>query len=80
MQSWRYFVIKSVLFPFIGQPLSASVVTGQTMDSRLDQNQSVLCIFVLPTLLQMPSNVYRLFDQTVDVFRNFRSASYIRGN
>jgi len=78
MLSWRYFITKNILFPFIRQSLSTSVVPSKTMNSRLDQNQSVFSIFVLATLLQMSSDVHSLLNQAVNVFRYLRSASYIK--
>ena len=45
------------------------------MDTRLDEDEPVLGILVLPTLLQMASDVDGLLDQAVDVLGNLRGAS-----
>lgn len=74
-QSWRYWVKKQLLFPLVGKALSAPVVAGQTMDSGLDQDESVLGILVLSALLQVPSDVHCLLDQAVDILRNLRGAT-----
>jgi hypothetical protein len=64
-----------VVLPLVGQTLGAAVVAGQSVDTRLDQNQPVLGILVLAALLQMASDVDGLLDQAVDVLGNLGSAS-----
>ena len=51
-----------------GQSLGASVVSRESVDSGLDQNQSELAVFVGSELLDVLSDVDSLLDQVVQVF------------
>lgn len=64
-----------IVFPFVGETGGSLEVTGQSVDSGLNQNQSVFGILVLAALLQMSANVDCLLDQTVDILGNFGSTS-----
>ena len=75
MRSWRCYIKVYILFPFVGETLGSAVVTSQSVNSRFDQNEPILGVFVLSALLQMPSDVYCLLDQTVDILGNLRSAT-----
>ncbi len=75
MRFWRCCINKSVLLPLVGESLGSPVVAGQSVDSRLDQNQPVLGVLVLSALLQMSADVDGLLDEAVDVFGDFGSAS-----
>ena len=46
------------------------------MNSGLDKNQSVLCVFIFSAFLHMSSDIYGLFNQTVDVFGNLRGTAW----
>lgn len=64
-----------IVFPFVGETGGSLEVTGQSVNSGLNQNQSVFGVFVLAALLQMSANVDCLLDQTVDILGNFGSTS-----
>ena len=47
------------------------------MDTRLDQNQTKFGVFVLTITFEMLPDGNSFFDQSVQIFRNFRGHSYI---
>ena len=51
-----------------GKRLHITVVTGESVDSALGQNESEFGILVLSALLQVLSDVNSLLDQMVEVF------------
>lgn len=72
---------KKLLFPFIGESLCSSVISSYSVDSGLNQNESVFSILVFSAaFLHMSSDIYCLLNQTVHIFRNLRSATYIISN
>lgn len=64
-----------VLSPFGRELLGTLVVSGQPVDTRLDQNQTVLGILVLLALLQVLSDADGLPDEAMDVLRDLRSTA-----
>ncbi len=67
--------VRKLLSPLGGELLSTLVVSAQTVNAGLDQNQTVLGILVLLVLLQMLANADGLADQAVDVFGNLWSTA-----
>ena len=55
---------------------SSSVVSDESMDSRFDQNESELGVFILSISFKMLSDGNSLLDQVVKIFRDLRSATY----
>ena len=45
-------------------------VSGQSVDSALDQNQAKFAVLVLPVLLQMLSHLDGFLDHVVEIFGN----------
>lgn len=62
-----------LVLPVRGQHGDGSVVSSQSVDSGLDQNQSELGVLVLSVSLQVLSDGHSLLDQEVQVLRNVRS-------
>ena len=58
--------------PVGGHLLGLSVVSGQSMDSAFNENESILTILILPVLLHMFPNTQCLLNHIVKVFRNSR--------
>lgn len=52
------------------------VITTQTVNARLDQNQAKLGVGVLTVLLQMLAHVDGLLDQMVQIFRDGGGEAY----
>lgn len=77
MLSLNRWVIKYLLSPFGWKSLSLSVVSGQSMDSWLDQNQSVLGILILSALFQMLSDIDGFSNHAVDIFGDLGGTSWI---
>lgn len=61
------------VFPVWWQDSDGSVVSGQSVDSGFDQNQSEFSIFVFSVSFQMFSDRNSFFDQVVQIFWNFWS-------
>lgn len=61
-----------LVLPVRRQDGDGSVVSGQSVDSRLDQNQSELGVLVLSVSLQVLSDGDSLLDQVVQVLRDVR--------
>lgn len=72
---WRCWVGQNLLFPLVGETLGAAEVAGESVDSRFDEDESVLGVFVLAALFQVAADVHCLLDQAVDVFGNFGGGS-----
>jgi len=47
------------------------VVPGQSVDSALDQNETKLCVLILPVTLQMFPDGYSLLDKVVAILWQF---------
>ena len=69
-------IIASLLFPDGRKLTSALVVASQTMDARLDENQTILAVLVLAVAFQMLSHGHGFLDQTIHVFRDLGSQTY----
>lgn len=61
------------VLPVRRQDRDGSVVSGQSVDSRFDQNQSELRVLVLSVSFQVLSDRDSLLDQVVQVFWDFWS-------
>jgi len=57
--------------------LGLSVVSGESVDSGLDQSQVVLGVLVLSAFLKMLSDTDSLPDQTMDIFGDLGSAAIL---
>ena len=68
--------IKKILFPSCRKLFLFSVIAGESMDSRLDQNKTILRVFVFSILFQMFADRNGLLDHVIKVFRDLRSTSY----
>jgi hypothetical protein len=68
--------INWLLFPLVGESLGLSVVSGESVDSGFDENESVLSVLVFSALLHVSSNVNCLLNQAVDIFRDLGGAAY----
>ena len=64
-----------LLSPLVGESFGSPVVSAETVDSRFHQNESVLSVLVFSALLHVSSDIDSLFDEAVDVFGDFRSAT-----
>ena len=64
-----------VVLPFVRQTLSTLVVTRQSVDPGLDQNESVLGRLILTAFFHMSADVDGLLDHTVNIFWDLWSAS-----
>lgn len=69
-----------IISPVWSHLLGSSVVSGQSVDSAFNQNQSVFTVFVFSVLLHMFSNSQCSFDHAIQVFRNFRGTSVFLQN
>ena len=58
--------------PIGGQNAFSFVITRQTMDTALNQNQPKLWVLILSVALQMLSDGHRLLNQMVEVFGQSR--------
>lgn len=67
----------SLLSPVWGQVRVSSVVSGESVDLGLDQNQSIFGVLVLSVLFQVLSHGDGLLDQTVKVFWDFWCATWV---
>ena len=56
------------VFPLVGETAGALVVPGESVDSGLDVDESVLGVFVLSELLQVLADADGLLDHAVDIF------------
>lgn len=61
-----------LVLPDGGQGLLDLVVTRETVDARLDKNESKLGVGVLSVLLQVTANVDGLLDEVVEILRQLR--------
>ena len=68
--------MKNSLFPNRRKLLSPLIVSSQSMNSALHNNQPELRILILPAPLQMLVYCDSLFNQMVKILRNFRSKPY----
>lgn len=66
------------VFPLVGKAGGSAVVAGQSVNSGLDENQSVLGVLILAAFLEVASDVDCLLDHAVDVFGELRGASWIK--
>ena len=67
---------RKVLFP-VGWELSGtSVVSGESVDSGLNENESVFGVDVLSELLKVLSDAQSLLDHAVEVLRDLGGAAY----
>jgi hypothetical protein len=64
---------KRILFPVRGQLTSSLVVTGKTVNTGLNKNQTELGVLVLAVALQVLADGDSLLDELVQVFRDLRS-------
>ena len=71
------YIKKLILFPLVRKTGSQPVVASQSVNSRFNQNESVLGVLIFAAFLEVASDVDGLLDHAVDILRNFRSASYI---
>jgi hypothetical protein len=62
-----------VLFPDSGKLTSLLVVTRETVDAGLDQDETVLGVLVLAVTLKMLADRDGLLDEEVQVLRDGRS-------
>ena len=60
-----------VLSPLVGEALGSAVVAAEAVDAGFHQNEPVLGIHVLATLLHVAADVHGLLDQAVDVLGDF---------
>lgn len=56
-----------LVLPVRRQRLDGLVVATQTVNTRLDQNETELGVLVLPVLLHVLADVDRLLDQVVQI-------------
>ena len=66
-----------LLFPLGGKLLVELVVSGESVDSRFDENESVLGVLILSVLFKMLSDGKSLLDQEVKIFRKRGSATVL---
>ena len=66
-----------LLFPFVGETFGSSVVPGQSVDSGLNQDQSVFGILIFLALLHVLPDVHCLLNQTVNILRDLWGTTYI---
>jgi hypothetical protein len=63
------------LLPVRGDGSGKAVITGQTVNLALNQNETELAVLVLPVLLQMLADVNCLLDKLVKILWELRSES-----
>ena len=68
--------VQHLLLPGGRKLLSTLVVTGETVNTALDQNQTELGVAVLSVALQVLSDGDGLLDQEVHILRKRRSQSW----
>lgn len=60
----------------VGRDLACgTVISGQSVDARFDENQSELAVLVLAVHFQMLADLHGLLDEHVQIFRDLRSES-----
>ena len=69
-------LVPDLLLPSRRQLLGTLVVTGKTMDSALNENQTEFGVTVLSVALQMLSDGNSLLDEEVHILRKRWSQSY----
>ena len=66
---------RKVLFPVGWELFLSSVVSGESVDSGLNHNESVFGVSVFSELFKVLSDVQSLFDQAVEIFGDRGSAA-----
>ena len=62
---------RRLVLPVRGKLASALVVTSDTVDTALDQNEAELGVLVLAVALQVLAHAHGLLDEVVQVLRDF---------
>lgn len=63
------------IFPGSRELLGKAVVSGQSVNSALDENESKLGVLVLSVTVKVLADGHCLLDKHVEILRNFRSKS-----
>lgn len=64
-------MLSHLLFPRGRKLLSALVVTGKAMDTRLDKNKTEFGVRIFAVFFQMLSDRDGFFDQVIQILGNF---------
>lgn len=58
---------RKILLPGGGEDTGGSVVTGESVNTGLDENELVLLVLVLPELLEVLADGHGLLDEGVEI-------------
>ena len=61
---------RNALFEVSRKRLRQLVVAGETMDARLNENETELGVLVLPVAFHVLADIDRLFDEEVQILGN----------
>lgn len=65
-------VIVWILFPSRGEGICGSVVTSNSVNATLNENELVLLVLVFPELLQVLAHNDSFLDEVVEILRDSR--------